>query len=283
MVDDAYGATVAKRRLSRRLAELRAASGYTANQVCDKLNWGRGKVGRFEANQWVRPEMSDVRDLLRVYGVGESEQRELEALAVRARTRCWWREYPDVFDNEFPGYEADASAISVYMPLVLPGLVQTRAYIEAHMRAFAQPPGWRARALEARLRRQRILDRDDDTVPALTAVVTEASLMYRWGSPAERRGQVEHLLGLAGRPTVELRLLRFEDGPHPGMNTMINVFGFPGPDPAVVYLEHDVAIQEVTKTDEVDAYTMTFARIRDAALGPADTTAYLKQHAAALE
>jgi hypothetical protein len=42
MSDDAYGATVAKRRLSRRLCELRTASGYTANHVCDILNWGRG-------------------------------------------------------------------------------------------------------------------------------------------------------------------------------------------------------------------------------------------------
>jgi hypothetical protein len=64
MSDDAYGATVAKRRLSRRLAELRMDAGYTANHVCDILNWGRGKAGRFEANQWKRPEMrfpADVR------------------------------------------------------------------------------------------------------------------------------------------------------------------------------------------------------------------------------
>ena len=50
MSDEAYGATVAKRRLSRRLLQLRVQSGYTANHVCDTLNWGRGKVGRFEAN-----------------------------------------------------------------------------------------------------------------------------------------------------------------------------------------------------------------------------------------
>src|SRR5258706_14914643 len=49
-VTDIYGATVAKRRLARKLTELRLKNGYTANQVCDKLNWGRGKVGRFEAN-----------------------------------------------------------------------------------------------------------------------------------------------------------------------------------------------------------------------------------------
>ena len=47
MSDDAYGATVAKRRLARRLTELRHESGHTANHVCDVLNWGRGKVGRF--------------------------------------------------------------------------------------------------------------------------------------------------------------------------------------------------------------------------------------------
>ena len=57
MSDEGYGATVAKRRLSHRLSVLRKRSGHTANHVCDMLNWGRGKVGRFEANQWKRPEM----------------------------------------------------------------------------------------------------------------------------------------------------------------------------------------------------------------------------------
>ena len=75
MSDDAYGATAAKRRLARRLTELRQASGHTANHVCDLLDWGRGKVGRFEANQWKRPEMSDIRDLMRVYGVSPARPR----------------------------------------------------------------------------------------------------------------------------------------------------------------------------------------------------------------
>src|SRR6059058_97871 len=116
MTDEAYGATVAKRRLSRQLLQLRVKSGYTANHVCDKLNWGRGKVGRFEANVWKRPEMSDIRDLLRIYEVSEAEREELADLAVVARERAWWREYGDVFgDSEYAGYEADAARICVYM------------------------------------------------------------------------------------------------------------------------------------------------------------------------
>ena len=84
MTDDAYGATVAKRRLSLRLADLRGTTGYTANHVCDILNWGRGKVGRFEANQWKRPEMSDIRDLIRIYEVAGPARDEIEDLLGEA-------------------------------------------------------------------------------------------------------------------------------------------------------------------------------------------------------
>ena len=44
MSDDAYGATLAKQRLSRHLLQLRVKCGYTANHVCDMLNWGRGEA-----------------------------------------------------------------------------------------------------------------------------------------------------------------------------------------------------------------------------------------------
>ena len=103
MSDDDYGATVAKRRLSQRLASSAKRSGHTANHVCDMLDWGRGKVGRFEANQWKRPEMSDIRDLLRIYGVEGADRDEIEELAMRARVRPWWRDYPEIYDNEFRG------------------------------------------------------------------------------------------------------------------------------------------------------------------------------------
>src|SRR5580700_8969758 len=172
MADDAYGATVAKRRLSRRLAELRTESGHTANHVCDILNWGRGKVGRFEANQWKRPEMSDIRDLVRIYELPDSGREEIEELAVKARARAWWRDVADIFDSEFPGYENDATTIQVFMPLILPGLLQVPAYTEALLHAGPRPPAWRRKSLEARQRRQEILDRADGTAPKFSAVIT---------------------------------------------------------------------------------------------------------------
>ena len=283
MTDDAYGATIAKRRLSERLAELRIGSNYTANHVCDILNWGRGKVGRFEANQWKRPEMSDVRDLLRIYGVSDGNSDEVEELAMKARARPWWREFPEIFETEFPGYENDATSIGVFMPLILPGLLQTEAYIEALLRTGPRPPQWRRKALEARQRRQEILDRSDGTAPELTAVITEASLLYRWGTQADRREQIDHLIELAGRPNIELRVQRFEDGPPSGAFSMINLFGFDGQDPSLVFVETDYVIEEVSKRDAVNGYVQSFNRACDGALDPGDTVAYLEHLASQLE
>ncbi len=301
MSDDAYGATIAKLLLSRRLTDLRVEAGYTANHVCDMLNWGRGKVGRFEANQWKRPEMSDIRDLLRFYEVyvdDSDSARETEELAMRARVRPWWRDYQDIFDNEFAGFEADASRIRVFTPLVIPGLLQTADYIDALMRSSGKPPVWRRRATEARLRRQLILTREDNPVPVLEAVIAEASLLYRWGSRAERWDQLMHLAAIGERRNVHLHLQRFADGPPPGMFSAVQIFdysgvgsagsglngaGFDGSKLSLVFTETDHGIQEVGDSEYVNSYFEAFDRAIDAALEPRDTTQYLKQLAERLE
>ena len=283
MSDDTYGATIAKRRLARQLTAARIRAGYTANHACDILNWGRGKVGRFEANQWKRPEMSDIRDLIRIYGIEGDEREEIEDLAIRARARPWWRDYPEIFDSEFPGYENDATSIRVYMPLVLPGLLQTQAYMEALLKTGPRPPAWRRRAVEARLRRQEILDRADGTAPRLSVVITEASLLYRWGMHEDRREQIEHLAEVSRRPDVELRIQRFDDGPPTGIYSMVNIFGFPDDEPPLVFVETDYSIEEINRPEAVSGYIQSFERACDAALEPGDTTVYLEKLARRME
>jgi transcriptional regulator with XRE-family HTH domain len=283
MSDDAYGATVAKRRLSRRLLQLRVASGYTANHVCDMLNWGRGKVGRFEANQWKRPEMSDIRDLLRIYEVSDAERAELEEVAILARARPWWRDYPEIFSNEFPGFENDAIRIRMFMPLNLPGLLQTPDYMDALMLAGARSPAWRRKAVEGRKRRQEILGRSDRTPAEVTAVITEASLRYRWGPKADRREQIEHLITMSERSNIKLRIQRFVDGLPRGMYSSVNIFDFADGEPSLVFTEIDYAILEVSDPEEVRSYLDAFGLAADAALDPADTTTYLRYLAEELE
>jgi len=164
----------------------------------------------------------------------------------------------------------------------VPGLLQTQDYAEAFMRAGPRPPAWRRKAMETRQRRQEILDRTNGTAPQLTAVITEASLMYRWGSRLERREQIEHLIEMSGRSNVELRIQRFEDGPSPGVSSSINIFDLPGDEP-LVFTETDTAIQEVSRPEEVSLYIQAFGRIRDSAQEPGDTVLSLEHLAQQLE
>jgi hypothetical protein len=169
------------------------------------------------------------------------------------------------------------------MPLALPGLLQTPAYMEALLKTGPRPPAYRRKAAQARLRRQEILDRPDGTAPKLSTVITEASLLYRWGSRGDRREQIEHLAEVSRRRNVELRVQRFEDGPPTGIYSMVNIFGFPGDEPPLVFLENDYALEEVSKEESVSGFIQSFERAADAALEPLDTTVYLDKLAKRME
>ena len=166
MTDDAYGATVAKRRLSRRLLQLRVRERVHRQPRLRHAQLGPGQGGpvRGQSVEAPRDERhpGPAPDLRRGR---RREREELEELAIRARARPWWRDYSDIFENEFPGFENDASRIRVFMPLVLPGLLQTQDYAEAFMRIGPRPPAWRRKALDTRLRRQEILSRPGGTAP----------------------------------------------------------------------------------------------------------------------
>ena len=169
------------------------------------------------------------------------------------------------------------------MPLVLPGLLQIPAYTEALMRAGPRPPAYRRRALESRHRRQEVLDRTDGSAPMFSAVITEASLLYRWGMREDRREQIEHLVHLSKRRNVQLHIQRFEDGPPTGIVSMVNILGFRDDEPSLVFLETDYSVEEVNKPESVHGYIESFERACDAALEPAPTTGYLEHLAKRME
>jgi hypothetical protein len=169
------------------------------------------------------------------------------------------------------------------MPIVLPGLLQTQAYMEAQLKTGPRAPAWRCKGVEARLRRQEILDRPAGNAPALSVVITEASLLFRWGMRDDRREQVEHLAEMSRRGNVELRLQRFDDGPPTSICSMVNIFSFPEDEPPLVFVETDYSVEEVSKPESVNGYIESFERACDAALEPEDTTVFLEKLARRME
>ena len=110
-----------------------------------------------------------------------------------------------------------------------------------------------------------------------SAVITEASLLYRWGLREDRREQIEHLVMLSNHRNVQLHIQRFEDGPPSGIVSRVNLLGFRDDEPSLVFVETDYSVEEVSKPDSVHGYIESFERACDAALEPVHTTGYLER------
>jgi transcriptional regulator with XRE-family HTH domain len=209
------GPTLRRRRLGAELKRCREAAGLTQEYVSRYFEWHAAKVTRIETAR-VAVTARDVRDLLTLYGVHDDEYREaLIGLARQSRERTWWTDYRDVMrPGNFVGLEAEASSMRVWEPVVLPGLLQTEAYIRALMRTgrSSDPPESIDRRVALRIKRQ---DRLTGPNPLTLSAIVDESVIRRVVGGADVMGdQLRHLLSRAQLPNVTLQILPFDAGEH---------------------------------------------------------------------
>ena len=273
--------SVRRRRLAAELRRLRERAGFTGEQVAERLGWSGSKVSRIETSKLGVKE-EDLRLLLQLYRIDEPRRSEVLALA-REPAR------PASVDNaaiaaypagyaEFAYAEAEATSIWNWEPQVVPGLLQTESYarevIRGWFRMFSLPPAELEARVAARMRRQRLLTRDQPQPPSFSAVTDESVIRRRFGDNAVMRQQLERLAEFPGLPNVEVRVLPLE-GYHPiGAGTFIYMqfpeqYDMPFHDIVTVeQLDREVLIEEVTQTNN---YRVTFESLRANALEPEES------------
>ncbi|WP_405143273.1 helix-turn-helix domain-containing protein [Sphaerisporangium sp. NBC_01403] len=268
--------TVKRRRLSHVLRELRQAAELTATEAAKRLEWDPSKVARMERNQWKLPNVHDIRLLLDLYGVTDERQRDaLINLAREARQRGWWADYEDVFRSSLPDFEAGASVIRTYEALIVPGLLQTAAYAGAVWRAGQvldeQADHVIERHVEARLTRQKILDRESP--PELLAVIDEAALARAVGGPKVMEEQLQHLIKMAARPNVTVQVLPNSVGAHAAMIGGFMILDFPSPvdDPSLVYMETATENLWLETPEKYRRYALIYSQVQALALSPEES------------
>lgn len=281
-----FSANARLKRLGSALRDLRAASELTADQVARSLGWSGSKVSRIEnANQFASP--NDVRDLLSLYGLGEEEIEKYVTIARQAKQRDWWHKFDDVLPEWFEGYlglEAEATKISTYESDLVPGLLQTERYAAAVLAAFPlrTTPDEMERAVELRRARQARLSGDNSVI--LDVVISEAVLRRVIGGPQVMRVQLESLIDATQAPNITLRLVPFTAAEHPGINGAFSVLEFPDPaDGRTVCVEALASTLYIEGTRQVGLYRLAFDQIREAALGPAETTKVIATRVEELE
>jgi transcriptional regulator with XRE-family HTH domain len=275
-------ATVQQRRLARVLRSLREGADLTIDQVAEKLELSASTISRIETAQvGVRPR--DVRALLDIYEVAEGRQRdELVELARKSRHQPWWGEYRLVPNASVVGFEDDAAFIRQFSALVLPGVLQTREYANAVIRAIRHDAVGEEidQRLELRMHRQELLTREG--APDLWAILDEAVLRRLVGGPAVMREQLQRLIDVSALPNVTLQVLPFNAGPHAGMDGEFTIFSFSDPaDPDLVFIENSGGDLYLERPDRTQRYRLIFSHLQAAALNPVESVralADVQQH-----
>lgn len=264
------GPTLRRRRLGAELKRCRERAGLTQESVSRHFEWHSAKVTRIEtARVAVTPR--DVRDLLTLYGIQDEQYREaLLELARASKQKTWWTDYRDIMrPGNYVGLEAEASMLRVWEPIVVPGLLQTEAYMQALMRTGRswEPPEQMARRVALRQKRQARLT---GTNPLeLDAIVDESIVRRTIGGPAVMEAQLRHLIDMALLPNVTVQILPFDAGEHPFLGGSAALLEFRETTHLdVVYLEGLAGDLYEEQHSEVARYRAEFERLSERALDP---------------
>jgi hypothetical protein len=259
-----------RRRLGAELRRLREEARVTIEQVAEALECSPSKVSRIETGQ-VSATPRDVRDMLGLYQVPDSQREAMVQIAREARQPGWWQKFVDVPDGvpAYVGLETAATSIDIYMSVIVPALLQTADYARAVIGAVRPDlPGAEIdRRVELRLRRQALLDQDRP--PALRVLLDDTVLRRPVGGEKVMAAQRRRLLEDAARPAVTLQVLPTEAGVHAGMDGPFTIFGFPAPaERDVVALDSAADALYLEGAEDVARYRRVFGLLLPAALTP---------------
>jgi transcriptional regulator with XRE-family HTH domain len=263
--------TVRSRRLGAALRRYRQAASLDQPQAAEIIASSQARISRIESGH-ATPRVIEVRLLLDAYGIKDPEVRaKLEELAKHSKNRGWWLEHaehlrPDYVDHL--ALEDDATYIREWLPVMVPGLLQTPAYAEAVIAGgpHYMEPEQAAQLVKVRLGRQAKIEEGG---ASYTAILSEAVLVHPLVSVEIHREQLSAILEAGKRKNVTVQVLPFSAGVLVGYTSAFSSFSF-DEEPTVEAVTMDnlrgTSVLEAPET--LAAYANAFDLLRSSALTP---------------
>ncbi|MET8164521.1 helix-turn-helix transcriptional regulator [Streptomyces sp. NPDC005329] len=244
------------------LRRLREAADLTQKQLGDILNYTGSLVGQVETARKVpTPEFSERADA--ALGTGGLFSR-LVVLVLRSQLPTWFREVAEL--------EARALEICTFQTHLVHGLLQTPAYARAVLGVLDQNDLDDRTAV--RIARQRIFDKA--APPVLWIVISEGVLCQEIGGREVMRAQLDHLLSFETNPRINVQVLPFAAGAHPGAQGSFTLFRFAA-DPTIVYTEGYGSGHPSANPDTVNDCSLRYDHLRAAALSLKDSAELIRR------
>ncbi|MER7347649.1 helix-turn-helix transcriptional regulator [Streptomyces aurantiacus] len=247
-----------RQRFTEELRDLRAQSGYSLRKLADVLGWDWSLFGKMEKGETLGgPEV--VQALDEHYGT-RGLLLALWELAISDPTqfRKRYRQYMTL--------EAEALSLWHFGVSVPSGLLQTKGYAYELLASGGFKGGELQRQVEARIGRQRLLNRDDP--PPFRCILSEAVLRTPLRDPQAWRTQLQHLVEVAERSDVALHVLPQAAGLHGLHSTDVMFLRLPG-GRTVAYVENVYRGEVIDENGAVEQLQRGYDVTRDLALSPA--------------
>ncbi|MGW2257329.1 helix-turn-helix domain-containing protein [Streptomyces sp. NPDC001780] len=277
-------AIFAMRRVGEQLQRLRMAAGLKQEDAGQALGVSRFTVSKIERGKTF-PTDDQLPQLLQLYGATAEERAGVVATIEQGKSygRAWYErpEMRALFTGDSYRYfslEDAADRLSVHSGTYVPGLLQTREYVEA-LAAFGQKQESAERReafVEARMKRQEVLTRRNP--PTVDTLCLESALRSVVGGPEVMGAQLRHLKTCAERQNVNLRLIPFTAGAASTAGAPFTIVDFPGSDNrSVVSLERARGDTLEEDPAEVRISRRKFADLANSALTPEATVRRIEE------
>lgn len=285
LVTMATGPTLHARALGEELARLREAKKIKQRDAADHAEISQSKLSQIESGQGPvrksgQPPLSkgELHLLGALYGAPKRTMDRLEELRLGAGKLGWWHVYdlPEPL-NKYVGLEAGAKFIKDADLILIPGLLQAEEYARKlhHLRGRYSPHEVDQR-VNARMERQKRLTGRDAL--ELSVVLDEASVRRCARDPDIARPQLLKLHELAQRPNIDIHVLEFDAGLHPGMSGAFSVLRFPeGVLRDIAYQEYVAGGHIIDDPDVVSELDTLHDRLRSQALDANDSLTLLAE------
>lgn len=266
MAPDSYQAR--RRELGDALRQLRKSAGLSGQQAAQRTGMSQSKISRLESGRLV-PNVPDTETLADLLGAPPEVKEHLLALAADVNThtkslRLLRQRGLGGVQRAVGRLEASTRVLRVFVPHVVPGLLQTEAYARALLtRPLAPPLPDLAAAVAARLGRQAILT---DTQREFRFVLTESALRSRIAGADVMAEQMHRLIEATRWPNIRLGII-----PWTARLPEVARTDFTLHDDRAVLIETFTAGITITDPRDIHLYLRIFAAYEDIAVGGRDT------------
>ncbi|MGH3800582.1 MAG: helix-turn-helix domain-containing protein [Pseudonocardiaceae bacterium] len=259
--------TIRSRELGDGLRRAIEQAGLNGKQAAHLLGWSPSWVSRLLSGKRSATEV-DVAAILGVCRVKGEERDRLLALCQEQNTPGWLQQHGSRLPKQLVtliDHENRAVTYGHVQLMLVPGLLQTGDYARAVLSRIANVPADEVDdRVAARLARQSLFSRQ---WPArFTFYVHESVLRTPVGGPVVMSEQLHHLLRMAVRPYVTLRVIPVALGAHAASAGPFTFIEFAQFRP-VVYLEGETSSLFLEKPEETAAYQRILGALAGTTLG----------------